>query len=137
MKDLDFDDFFRRASAIQTGPFDYQRRLACGEKVDNGHEWLRSSAPCDSRIISVPTGCGKTAAVVLTWLWNRVEKQRSDWPRRLLYCLPMRTLVEQTREVVATQAVEAGVDVSARVLITELAPWSSLVQRFGRCNRYF
>ena len=27
-------------------------------------------------------------------------------------------------------------DVSARTLITELAPWSSLVQRFGRCNRY-
>jgi CRISPR-associated endonuclease/helicase Cas3 len=39
------------------------------------------------------------------------------------------------RIVVATQAVEAGVDVSARVLITEIAPWSSLVQRFGRCNR--
>ena len=37
--------------------------------------------------------------------------------------------------VVATQAVEAGVDVSARTLITELAPWPSLVQRFGRCNR--
>ena len=39
------------------------------------------------------------------------------------------------RIVVATQAVEAGVDVSARTLITELAPWPSLVQRFGRCNR--
>lgn len=38
--------------------------------------------------------------------------------------------------VVATQVVEAGVDMSARVLITEVAPWASLVQRFGRCNRY-
>ena len=38
--------------------------------------------------------------------------------------------------VVATQAVEAGVDISAAVLITELAPWSSMVQRFGRVNRY-
>lgn len=37
--------------------------------------------------------------------------------------------------VVTTQVVEAGVDVSARVLFTELAPWASLVQRFGRCNR--
>ena len=37
--------------------------------------------------------------------------------------------------VVATQAVEAGIDLSARTLFTELAPWSSLVQRFGRCNR--
>lgn len=40
------------------------------------------------------------------------------------------------RIAVATQAVEAGVDVSARTLITELALWPSLVQRFGRCNRY-
>lgn len=39
------------------------------------------------------------------------------------------------RIVVATQAIEAGVDISARTLITELAPWPSLVQRFGRCNR--
>lgn len=37
--------------------------------------------------------------------------------------------------VVASQAVEAGVDISARTLITELAPWPSMVQRFGRCNR--
>ena len=39
------------------------------------------------------------------------------------------------RVVVATQAIEAGVDISARTLVTELAPWPSLVQRFGRCNR--
>jgi CRISPR-associated endonuclease/helicase Cas3 len=37
--------------------------------------------------------------------------------------------------IVATQAIEAGVDISARTLFTELAPWSSLVQRFGRLNR--
>ncbi len=40
------------------------------------------------------------------------------------------------RIVIATQAIEAGVDMTSRVLVTELAPWSSLVQRFGRCNRY-
>lgn len=39
------------------------------------------------------------------------------------------------RIVVATQAIEAGVDVSSKVMFTELAPWASLVQRFGRCNR--
>lgn len=37
---------------------------------------------------------------------------------------------------ITTQVVEAGVDVSATTLITDLAPWPSLVQRFGRCNRY-
>ena len=40
------------------------------------------------------------------------------------------------RVVVATQAVEAGVDISAAVLFTETAPWASIVQRFGRANRY-
>lgn len=40
------------------------------------------------------------------------------------------------RVIVATQVVEAGVDISANTLVTELAPWSSLVQRFGRCARY-
>ncbi len=38
--------------------------------------------------------------------------------------------------VISTQAVEAGVDISAAVLFTELAPWPSMVQRFGRANRY-
>jgi CRISPR-associated endonuclease/helicase Cas3 len=31
--------------------------------------------------------------------------------------------------------VEAGVDIASRLLVTDLAPFSSLVQRFGRCNR--
>ncbi len=39
------------------------------------------------------------------------------------------------RIVVATQVVEAGIDLSAAVLITEAAPWPSLAQRAGRCNR--
>ena len=37
--------------------------------------------------------------------------------------------------VVATQVLEAGVDVSSRVLFSEAALWSSVVQRCGRCNR--
>ncbi|HLH75861.1 MAG TPA: CRISPR-associated helicase Cas3' [Candidatus Binataceae bacterium] len=37
--------------------------------------------------------------------------------------------------IVSTQVIEAGVDISAATLFTELAPWASLVQRFGRCNR--
>ena len=43
---------------------------------------------------------------------------------------------EQGRIIIATQALEAGVDVTSATMITEIAPWSSLVQRFGRCNRY-
>lgn len=38
--------------------------------------------------------------------------------------------------VVSTQAVEAGVDISADVLHTEACPANSLIQRFGRCARF-
>ncbi|MGH3814298.1 MAG: type I-G CRISPR-associated helicase/endonuclease Cas3g, partial [Pseudonocardiaceae bacterium] len=37
--------------------------------------------------------------------------------------------------VIATQVLEAGVDLTSETLITEVAPWSSIVQRAGRCNR--
>ncbi|WTW98366.1 DEAD/DEAH box helicase [Streptomycetaceae bacterium NBC_01309] len=40
------------------------------------------------------------------------------------------------RILVATRALDVGCDVSSRTLLTELAPWSSLVQRAGRCNRH-
>ncbi len=43
---------------------------------------------------------------------------------------------EQPAVLVTTQAVEAGVDISADVLLTELAPANSLMQRAGRCARY-
>ena len=60
--------------------------------------------------------------------------EREEWRDRFLSresCKP-----EVDRIIVATQVVEAGVDISATCLITELAPWPSLVQRFGRCARY-
>src|ERR1700736_3864347 len=37
--------------------------------------------------------------------------------------------------VVSTQVLEAGVDGTSDLLITEVAPWPSIVQRAGRCNR--
>jgi len=91
--DTDFDNFFAAATGYRR--FEYQRRLAEGD-----------GDACErSLLISVPTGMGKTAAVVLAWLWNRAghphSEHRDRWPRRLVYCLPMRTLVEQTRRNVA------------------------------------
>jgi CRISPR-associated endonuclease/helicase Cas3 len=42
---------------------------------------------------------------------------------------------EKGQIVVSTQVLEAGVDITARLLVTDIAPWGSLVQRFGRVNR--
>ncbi len=69
----------------------------------------------------------------------------ADFPRLLVHArfraherraLNQALTAGEPRIIVATQAVEAGIDLSARTLFTELAPWSSLVQRFGRCNRH-
>ncbi len=38
--------------------------------------------------------------------------------------------------VIATQVVEVGLNISARVLHTEAAPASSIIQRAGRCGRF-
>ena len=79
---MTFEQYFTTATGGNQ-PYDYQRRLA-------------EDSACESRLIEIPTGLGKTAAVVLAWLWNRVVRKDPAWPRRLVYCLPMRTLVEQT-----------------------------------------
>ncbi|HSQ40663.1 MAG TPA: DEAD/DEAH box helicase [Fibrobacteraceae bacterium] len=55
---------------------------------------------CRSRLIRIPTGFGKTLGVLSAWLWNRVERGDDAWPRRLIWCLPMRVLVEQTESEV-------------------------------------
>ena len=64
---------------------------------------------------------------------SRFRSQERDEKRKLLSQDPEES--SPGRIVIATQAIEAGVDISARTLLTELAPWPSLVQRFGRCNR--
>ncbi len=73
-------------------------------------------------------------------------RKRSETPKLLLVHSRFRPEERETlntqfmqkevdRIIVATQVVEAGVDISSRTLITELAPWASIVQRIGRCNR--
>lgn len=74
----EFSDFF--AHLTGNSPFPYQCRMATGP-------W--------PQVVDVPTGLGKTAAVGITWLWKRLQAD-PDTGRRLVYCLPMRTLVEQT-----------------------------------------
>ena len=90
-----FDGFFQAATK-KPSPYDYQRRVACGER--NGRpeaEWLANGTECNSRLINIPTGCGKIVAVVLAWLRNRAHLQNPKWPRRLIYCLPMRAVFNE------------------------------------------
>ncbi len=81
MIDEDFSAFFARSSG-HCAPRPWQCELA-------------ASASCGSRLIRIPTGFGKTLGVLLVWAWHRVRHQNDDWPRRLVWCLPTRVLVEQ------------------------------------------
>ena len=76
---MTFGEFFSTAFGGAT-PFAYQRALA-------ERDWPDA--------LIAPTGLGKTAAVVLAWLWKRATAPETT-PRRLVYCLPMRTLADQT-----------------------------------------
>jgi CRISPR-associated endonuclease/helicase Cas3 len=73
-----FSEFFTRATGF--GPHKYQERLA------------RDGLPA---VIEAPTGAGKTG-VILAWLWRRLHgPDLAGTPRRLIFALPQRTLVEQ------------------------------------------
>jgi CRISPR-associated helicase Cas3 len=79
---MEFEQFFKQATG--NDPYDYQSRLA------RANPW--------PDVLEAPTGVGKTEAVVLAWLWRRRYHLPESTPRRLVYCLPMRVLVEQTHE---------------------------------------
>ena len=79
-------EFFRDATTYESGPYAYQQTLA--------------EAPELPSLVRIPTGAGKTEAAILGWLYRRfrhpAEAVRRAIPRRLVYCLPTRTLVNQT-----------------------------------------
>ena len=63
---------------------------------------LGMEAVCRNRLLHIPTGLGKTDGVLAAWLYHRVGRDDDRWPRRLVWCLPMRVLVEQTEQVART-----------------------------------
>ncbi len=67
-------------TALLSNPFPYQEKVA-------SKKW--------PEVLEIPTGLGKTASVVLGWIAKRLREDQ-DTPRRLIYVLPMRVLVEQT-----------------------------------------
>ncbi|MCU0615293.1 MAG: CRISPR-associated helicase Cas3', partial [Desulfobacterales bacterium] len=75
---MNYASFFQKVTT--NPPFPYQERLGAESWPD---------------ILDIPTGLGKTAAVVVAWMWKRTLND-PDTPKRLVYCLPMRVLVEQT-----------------------------------------
>lgn len=83
---MSYRDYFKRFTDIPT-PHRWQSDLAATET-------------CENRLIRVPTGFGKTLGVLSAWAYHRIHLADDGWPRRLIWCLPMRVLVEQTYDEV-------------------------------------
>jgi CRISPR-associated endonuclease/helicase Cas3 len=105
------------------------------EQILEHPEALTRGRACSSLLINIPTGLGKTAAVVLAWLWNHVvdPNVQNPWPRRLVYCLPMRTLVEQTARNVTSWLEKLNLRDSVEVYVLmggeEMADWDLYPER--------
>lgn len=99
---MEFANFFN--TATEKSPFPYQQRLAQSHSLP--------------LILNAPTGSGKTAAVVISWLWRRryaAKEIQDKTPRRLLYCLPMRSLVDQTHAEIQKWLVRLNLKPTVRV----------------------
>src|SRR5882724_12741899 len=72
-------------------------------------EELAAESICRDRLIRIPTGLGKTEGVLAAWSYQFLSRADDKWPRRLVWCLPMRVLVEQTEQV-------------ARLLTSKMSP---------------
>jgi CRISPR-associated endonuclease/helicase Cas3 len=84
MSDVTFKDWFTTLTGHDS-PRSWQGGLA--------------AAICRDRLIRIPTGQGKTEGVLAAWAFHRLHRGDDRWPRRLVWCLPMRVLVEQTEHV--------------------------------------
>lgn len=100
-----FADFFKKATGGNT-PYNYQSRLAEADSIP--------------QVLNIPTGAGKTEAAVLAlYMWRRVNDRHpmhDDAPRRLVYCLPMRVLVEQTVDRIRGWIQELGLEKQFKVV---------------------
>jgi CRISPR-associated endonuclease/helicase Cas3 len=128
---------------------------ATGKRTPPVHEQIASQAQaehCDGTLTLIICNQVKTAQQVFGSLTGAPAKilltpqfrkgDRRDYERRLLDFEARRAKTTTGRLdgdpgliCVSTQVVEAGVDVSAHRLWSELAPWPSIVQRLGRLNR--
>jgi CRISPR-associated endonuclease/helicase Cas3 len=105
---MSFRQLFVEGTGTGRPPYPFQERLA--------------SATAARIYLNVPTGAGKTAAAFFAWLWQRRfadESVCNRTPRRLIYCLPMRVLVEQTRDAIEgwLQRLGLGTEIAVIVLM--------------------
>jgi CRISPR-associated endonuclease/helicase Cas3 len=149
---VDFGDERRELRVIRLESDDEARkvvkaRVRAPKRVSQAPEACRTPRGCAEFVMERHVSGERTLVVVNTVarareVWNELRKRNCE---PLLLHSRFRAgdrkrqaaeLGRAGRIIVSTQVIEAGIDISANRLITDIAPWGSLVQRFGRVNRY-
>lgn len=74
--------------------------------------------------------------VVLHGMLKKAERSNKAERLREICGKPNERAVDKPALILTTQVIEAGINISADLVITELAPADSLIQRAGRCARF-
>ncbi|MCC6263171.1 MAG: CRISPR-associated helicase Cas3' [Bryobacterales bacterium] len=98
-----YGDFFEKTTKAE--PYAYQLRVAARLLDPAGGNLL----------LRIPTGCGKTSAAVIPFLFDRKGGGSRICARRLIYVLPMRTLVRSIERDICDLIATAGIDCSVTV----------------------
>lgn len=91
----------------------------------------------DHLIANDATHAGRTQAVLLHSRFIQMHRRAiEDNFRQTFGKLKQGEIRSDSQIIVATQAIEVGLDISCECLHTELAPANAIIQRAGRCARY-
>ncbi|MFC1765409.1 CRISPR-associated helicase Cas3', partial [Planctomycetota bacterium] len=143
--DQQSDGLWEIPKTVSTDTVAAKDATAFANRILNEHNNLRDSEFGQITLVvcnTVERACQTYIALQKAGRTDNIElvhsrfrpSERAAWRQRFLRRAACAQGID--RIIVATQVIEAGVDISAGCLISELAPWSSLVQRFGRCARY-
>lgn len=95
-----YREFFRDLTGFF--PFPYQVDFASRDKTYTA--------------LSVPTGLGKTLCCLVSWLYDSIHSPQAT-PRRLIFQLPLRTLVTQTHSTIQQLVLKSGLDVDVHLML--------------------
>lgn len=98
--DKNYKEFFK--DLVGFYPYPYQVDFASRDKTYIG--------------LSAPTGMGKTYAALVSWLYDSIHAPKAT-PRRLIFQLPLRTLVKQTLDTINKLVAKSGIDVDVHCML--------------------
>jgi CRISPR-associated endonuclease/helicase Cas3 len=124
------------------------------EGLENFTEEIKNALKTGQKVAIVVNTVGRAQEVFNFWK-KELEKEPEECERHKILCYHsafiMKTRADKERVlldkdelgrpkdvdlVIATQAIEVSLDISFDLMYSECAPFDSLIQRAGRCNRF-